>query len=743
VVQQREKPQRDQRQGFSNLCRWATGRRGDLSMTTVNEDIGTRKHARWQGKANHTNGDASPGSAAHNGTSHANDRHGYVFGNVPLGLKDVPQWGVWRREYQNGKPNNVPYDAKTGNHLSVSDPQRWSPYEVALNIYLRGTRGQWDGISFVLKALGGIVGLDIDDCVDENGDLTPEAQAIANLWGSYLEYSPNRRGIRGFAYGTLPVGRRRVGNLEIFDGAKALTVTGWNLVGTPTILEERTEAIHEIHKKFFTKPVKQHPKGTFNPDDFEPLDDDEVIDAMLRAKNGAQIQALMNGDFSHYYSASEADLAACNYLAFYCGPNSHEQIDQIFRTSFAFFRSDKWDTRHYGNGDTYGQHTIKIALEGRTEFYARRRSQYGNGSGHAHLPQAASDTGKDTESEKTRRDHLPEIIVNNRPLRDMTKESLNALEKKNSPPVTFVRDGSLVRVQHNEKGQAGIAPLNDHAVRGLLTRSAEFLKKTYSAKNGWGSTHISPPLDIVHDIMALGAWDNIPPLEAVMETPILRDDGSLLECVGYDATTRLYYSPAPGLVVPSVPAHPTPADVADARAFLETELLGDFPFCGPADKANTVGTLLTPVVRQTFCDVSPLGLFDKPQGGTGASLLVDLLGLIHVGEYRAFMGAPTEEEEWRKQISTVLSTGATFIGIDNVEHALGAPALERALTSTTWTDRALGTNTQLRLPQRATWVATGNNIRLRRSMQRRSYWIRMDAKMARPWERAQWSEPRR
>ena len=90
-------------------------------------------------------------------------------------------------------------------------------------------RGQWDGISFVLKALGDIVGLDIDDCVDENDDLTPEAQDIVNLWGSYVEYSPNRRGIRGFAYGTLPEGRRKVGNLEIYDGAKALTVTGWHI----------------------------------------------------------------------------------------------------------------------------------------------------------------------------------------------------------------------------------------------------------------------------------------------------------------------------------------------------------------------------------------------------------------------------------------------------------------------------------------------------------------------------------
>ncbi len=302
---------------------------------------------------------------------HANDRHGYCLENLPHALKDLPQWGIWRREYQNGKIQNVPFDAKTGNNLSVSDPTTWSPYEVALDVYLRGFRGQWDGISFVLKAQGGIVGLDDDDCIDENGELTPEAAEIVRVWGSYLEYSPSRRGLRGFAYGTLPEGRRKVGNLEIYDRAKALTVTGWHINGMPKTLEERTEAIHEIHRFFFATTKKQHAKGTFNPEDYDPLADDEVLELALRAKNGVRVQALMDGDFSGYASPSEADLAACNFLAFYCGPDSHEQIDRIFRAHFAGFRPHKWDKRHYATGETYGQHTVKVALEGRTEFYTR------------------------------------------------------------------------------------------------------------------------------------------------------------------------------------------------------------------------------------------------------------------------------------------------------------------------------------------------------------------------------------
>lgn len=308
---------------------------------------------------------------AHNGTSHANDRHGYVFENIPQGLKDLPRWGVWLPEYQNGKLQRVPYDAKTGQHLSDTNPATWSPYDVALRTYQRGVRGQWGGISLVLKQAGEIVGLDLDDCVDEHGELIPEAQEMVNRWGSYLEYSPSRRGLRGFAYGILPAGRRKMGNREIYDGPKVLTVTGWHLPGTPTTIEERTTEIAEIHKKFFTKPTKHHARGMFHPDDYEPLTDEEVIDAALRAKNGARVQALMDGDFSGYASPSEADLAACGYLAFYCGPDSHEQIDRIFCAHFAGFRPDKWDKRHYATGETYGQHTVRVALEDRTEFYTR------------------------------------------------------------------------------------------------------------------------------------------------------------------------------------------------------------------------------------------------------------------------------------------------------------------------------------------------------------------------------------
>jgi hypothetical protein len=43
--------------------------------------------------------------------------------------------------------------------------------------------------------------------------------------------------------------------------------------------------------------------------------------------------------------------------------------------------------------------------------------------------------------------------------------------------------------------------------------------------------------------------------------------------------------------------------------------------------------------------------------------------------------------------------------------------------------------------QRATWIATGNNIQLCGDLPRRCYWIRLDARESRPWQRKNFKHP--
>jgi hypothetical protein len=223
--------------------------------------------------------------------------------------------------------------------------------------------------------------------------------------------------------------------------------------------------------------------------------------------------------------------------------------------------------------------------------------------------------------------------------------------------------------------------------------------------------------------------------------PVLRPDGTLLTTPGYDPATRLIYRPAPGFTLPPISERPTAREMERAIALLTHELLADFPFVDAPSRANGLAALMSPPLRPATDGQVPLGVLDKPTMGTGASLFMDVVALIATGCPAAMMSAPKEDEEWRKQITAVLDMGASLVVIDNVEDVLRAPSLSRALTSSIWKDRRLGRTEMIELPQRACWYATGINIRLGGDLPRRCYWIRMDAKVARPWQRAGFRHP--
>ena len=331
-------------------------------------------------------------------------------------------------------------------------------------------------------------------------------------------------------------------------------------------------------------------------------------------------------------------------------------------------------------------------------------------------------------------DELPKIVVNNRQLPEVTAEAIAALAARNDPPEIFVRAGRLVRVREDENGIPEIQILEDSHIKGRLARVASYVRTTEK-----GETKVIPPDWLVKDVGQLPWWP-FPALEAVVEAPIMRPDGTILDSPGYDPSTRLYYRPGDRLNVPPISDTPTAADTRAAIKLLD-EAVGEFPYEDEASAANTLALMLTPLVRQAVSGPVPLALIDKPQAGTGGSLLAETIAVISSGHTAEMLGAPRDEEEWRKQITAKLSTGATMITVDNVEGALYAPSLARALTARTWTDRVLGRSETVTVTQRATWIATGNNIQLRGDLPRRCYWIRLDARESRPWQRENFKHP--
>jgi hypothetical protein len=335
-------------------------------------------------------------------------------------------------------------------------------------------------------------------------------------------------------------------------------------------------------------------------------------------------------------------------------------------------------------------------------------------------------------------DGIPKIEVNNRHLRDVTADALKALQIANDPPEVFVRAGALVRVREDEHGTPQIQPMELNHIRGRLARVADFVKVSKQGES-FVETKVSPPEIVVKDLMALSSWP-FPPLEAVVESPILRPNGSIFDTTGYDPETRLYYRPLPGFACPEIPAEPTQGQV---RAALEkvNEAVGEFPYADKASAANALALIITSLIRQAIDGPTPLGLIDAPQAGTGKSLIAEVVAIVGTGRAGEMLGASRDDEEWRKAITAKLVGGSTLVIVDNVEGRLYAPSLARALTSRTWTDRVLGRSEVATVKQRATWAATGNNISLGGDLARRCYWIRLDAKQSRPWQREGFRHP--
>jgi len=326
---------------------------------------------------------------------------------------------------------------------------------------------------------------------------------------------------------------------------------------------------------------------------------------------------------------------------------------------------------------------------------------------------------------------MPTIGVNGRDLKDVTEDTLRALHLHNTPPTMFVRAGKLVRIETDEKEIPKVADMSKDAVRGRCSCAAHFTRTMRDTSE----TLVYPPLDIVSDILALGSW-LFPTLNGVIEAPAMRPDGTILSEIGFDEATGLYYSPTYEFrnTPFSVPDEPTQEDV-DAAKKVIAEIICDFPFVDGSSRINFIAALITPIVRDLISGSVPMVLFDKPQPGTGASLLTEIIGIISTGRPAAMLTAPKTSEEWKKSITSTLIEGRLVVTVDNIEGKLHSPELASLLTLGMWTDRILGRSEMVTLVHRMIWIGNGNNIQLGGDLPRRCYWVRLDAQMARPQDR--------
>lgn len=222
-------------------------------------------------------------------------------------------------------------------------------------------------------------------------------------------------------------------------------------------------------------------------------------------------------------------------------------------------------------------------------------------------------------------------------------------------------------------------------------------------------------------------------LRAIIATPTLRADGTLLTKPGYDDATGLYFDNE-GIDFGSIPENPT---YEDARAALDIlkELIRAFPFVDEASLSVALARFLTGPIRPTLKN-APLFAYSAPEPRTGKSKLNDIGAMIEKGHEAPVISASENPEEFEKQLTTSIMSGATLISLDNIDGELRSPLLCQMLTQVIVSVRAFGQNEKLSdFPSTALIVADGNQLVITKDLTERTLLCRLDAKIELPGSR--------
>ena len=317
--------------------------------------------------------------------------------------------------------------------------------------------------------------------------------------------------------------------------------------------------------------------------------------------------------------------------------------------------------------------------------------------------------------------------------------------------VTVLRDGVRDRAILRPKNSPRIAALPSARLRELLAKNASWCKVRKGPHGGEVKVEAHPPEWAVLGVAARGEWP-LRPLEGVVETPIIRPDGSILSKPGWDDATALLY--LPGAEFPPIPANPSRQD-AEGAARLILGIVQDFPFAeipgpdgepdgGMGHRAAWLAGLLTPLGRYAILGPCPLFLIDANTAGSGKTKLADIIAEVSTGRAMARTGYPESDEEMRKLILAIALGADRLMLLDNVPTggALGGSSLDAALTATTIKGRILGkSEVSAEVPLHAIWYATGNNLGLRGDALRRVIPIRLESQVERPESRRDFAIP--
>ncbi|MEQ1826533.1 MAG: AAA family ATPase [Pirellula sp.] len=234
-----------------------------------------------------------------------------VVANIPECLTSVPQWVCWKYVNRNGIETKLPIEAKSLQAANVVDPACWTSFENAMTTFKEIP--SLDGVAFAFSDLDPFAGVDLDDCLDDQGNFTWGEDVVSGL-DSYAEISPSGSGVKIFLRGRKPassqcrvdgLGPNAIGKLEVYDRARCFAVTGRRLPSSPVDVMDRQEKLDSLcHHYWPPKPAS----GLITPTLALPV---SPLATPLPSSSHACLRAMTNMHVVDHSDGSHRLFAAC------------------------------------------------------------------------------------------------------------------------------------------------------------------------------------------------------------------------------------------------------------------------------------------------------------------------------------------------------------------------------------------------------------------------------------------------
>lgn len=307
-------------------------------------------------------------------------------------------------------------------------------------------------------------------------------------------------------------------------------------------------------------------------------------------------------------------------------------------------------------------------------------------------------------------------------VKDVAKQAWDALAEYeiDGDPAVYAFGDALARVDDGRMQMLG-----GEGLKHELNRCAAWL-----AQDDGKWKNVSAPKAVVEDMMTARRRDvTVPTLKRVSIVPTFTKDGRLLSEPGFDEPSGIFLDLKVNV---DVPPQPTARQVRAALRQLWFPI-SQFPFVEKSDKVHALAMILEPYMRDMF-GPTPLHFINKPEAGTGASLLIETALYPTLGRWPEAQVPPKGDDEMKKTLTACFAEGVRCVYFDNA-NLLKSAELASALTAEVYSARILGVSKMLRVPVQVQWVGSGNNTELTTELYRRVNDIRIDAKMERPEDR--------